>query len=237
MPPGSGIKKRVLWISPLPKNSDYLWIQWKKFARKEIAPGATEREEIGEFSWECWKKLADFGLLGLSIPEEYGGAGADAMTTVLAMMAFNRAGRDGSVTGAWATHLLLAAMPIAELGTREQKQKYLPLLAKGEKVGCLALTEPEAGTDATSLRTTAKRDGDHYILNGSKTFISNAPVADVFITFASVDLSKRAGGLTIFIVDRDCPGITTGAPLKNTAPIPGPPEKSFSKTVGCLRPI
>ena len=105
-------------------------------------------------------------------------------------------------------------MPIAELGTEDQKQKYLPPMAKGEKMGCLALTEPEAGTDATSLRTTAKRDGDHYILNGSKTFISNAPIADVFITFASVDLSKRAGGLTIFIVDRDCPGITTGAPLK-----------------------
>ena len=102
MLPGPGIEqKRVLWILPLPKNSDFLWMAVEKFARKEIAPGATEREEIGEFSWECWKKLADFDLLGLSIPETYGGAGADAMTTVLAMMAFNRAGRDGSVTGAW----------------------------------------------------------------------------------------------------------------------------------------
>ena len=186
----------------------------EKFAAKEIAPGFIEREEAETFSYEHWKKLADFGLLGLSIPEEYGGAGADAMTTVLAMMALCRVGRDFSIVGAWGTHLLLAAMPIVELGTEEQKQKYLPQMASGELIGCLALTEPEAGTDATGLKTTARRDGDSYILNGSKTFISNAPIGDVFITFASVDLSLRAGGLTIFITDRDCPGLTTGAQLK-----------------------
>ena len=186
----------------------------EKFAAKEIAPGAIERDEIGEFPRDFWQKLRDFGLLGLSIPEEYGGAGADAMTTVLALQALSRAGRDLSLTGAWATHLLLAAMPIVELGTQEQKEKYLPRMATGELIGCMALTEPEAGTDATSLRTTARRDGDYYVLNGSKTFISNAPIADVFIVFASTDLSLRAGGLTIFIVDRDCPGLSTGQPLK-----------------------
>ncbi|MEW6264072.1 MAG: acyl-CoA dehydrogenase family protein [Thermodesulfobacteriota bacterium] len=186
----------------------------EKFARQEIAPSLAKREEAGEFSPEMWKKLSDYGLAGLSIPEEYGGGGANALTTILAMQAFSRACRDGSLVGVWGTHLLLGAMPIAELGTVEQKTKYLPKMAAGELIGALALTEPEAGSDATGLRTTAKRDGDHYLLNGSKTFISNAPIADVFIVFASVDLSLRAGGLTIFIVDKDCPGLTRGKPLK-----------------------
>ncbi|MBU2551898.1 MAG: acyl-CoA dehydrogenase family protein [Proteobacteria bacterium] len=186
----------------------------EKFARNEIAPTAAAREEAGEFSFEMWKKLCGYGLAGLSIPVEYGGGGADAMTTVLAMITFSAACRDLSMAGAWGTHLLLAAMPIAEIGTDEQKKKYLPVMASGEWIGALGLTEPEAGTDATSLRTRAVRKGDEYVLNGSKTFISNAPIADVFIVVASVDLSERAGGLTLFIVDRSCPGVTTGRPLK-----------------------
>ena len=185
-----------------------------KFARNEIAPTTQARDEAGEFSFETWKKLCDYGLAGLSIPESYGGGGADAMTTVTAMIAFAAACRDLSMAGAWGTHLLLAAMPIVEIGTDEQKQKYLPKMATGEWIGALGLTEPEAGTDATSLRTTAVRDGDDYVLNGSKTFISNAPIAEVFIIVATTDPSKRAAGLTLFIADRTCPGLTTGKPLK-----------------------
>lgn len=186
----------------------------EKFARKEIAPGVDEREEKGEFSYEAWKKLGEFGLAGLCLPQEYGGGGADAMTTVIAMEAFARGCRDMSLCVVWGSHLLLTAMPIADLGTEDQKKKYLPKMASGEWIGAYGLTEPEAGSDATGLKTTAERKGDHYLLNGSKTFISNAPIADVFVLFASMDLSKRAGGITIFVADRECPGLTTGKPLK-----------------------
>ncbi len=183
-----------------------------KFAEKEIRPGIMEREEEG-FSYDAWKKMGELGLLGLSIPAEYGGGGADAMTTVVGLEAFGRGSWDGSLCVVWGSHLLIGAMPIVELGTEEQKKKYLPKMATGEKIGAFALTEPEAGSDATGLKTTAAKDGDNYILNGSKTFISNAPIADLFIVFASTDLEKRAGGLTIFIVEKDTPGLTIGKPL------------------------
>ncbi len=186
----------------------------EKFARKEVAPSLAAREESGEFSREIWQKMAAQGLLGLCIPEAYGGGGCDALTTVLAMEAFSRGSRDLGMTVAWPSHLLLAAMPIVELGSEEQKRKYLPPMAAGQSIGAMALTEPEAGSDATALRSTAQRDGDYYLLNGSKTFISNAPVADLLLVFASVDLSKKAGGLTIFVVERDTPGLTLGPPLK-----------------------
>jgi alkylation response protein AidB-like acyl-CoA dehydrogenase len=183
-----------------------------KFAEKEIRPGILQREEEG-FSLDVWKKMGEFGLLGLCIPTEYGGGGADAMTTVVGLEAFGHGGWDGSLCVVWGSHLLIGAMPIVELGTKEQKEKYLPKMATGEKIGAFALTEPEAGSDASGLKTTAVRNGDHYILNGSKTFISNAPIADVFVVFASIDLEKRAGGLTIFIVEKDTPGLTVGKAL------------------------
>lgn len=186
----------------------------RRFGKKIIAPGVEGREEKGEFSPEIWKELCDFGLAGLSIPAEFGGSGGTAMDTVVALMAFTESGRDFSLSGIWASHLLLTAMPIVDLGSQEQKEKYLPLMATGKKIGALCLTETESGSDATSLRTTAVRKGDHYILNGSKTFISNAPIADVFLVVATVESGSGSNGLTIFIVDRDCPGLSTGKPLK-----------------------
>ncbi|MBN2283806.1 MAG: acyl-CoA dehydrogenase family protein [Deltaproteobacteria bacterium] len=186
----------------------------EKFARKEIAPGVEEREEVSGFSRDVWKKMSEFGLNGLCIPVEYGGGGADPITTIIGTQAFARGSGDVFLVVAWLSHLLLAAMPIVDLGTEEQKKKYLPKMASGEWIGAYALTEPEAGTDATGLRTTARKEGDHYILNGSKTFISNAPIADVFVVFASIDLSLRAGGITIFVVERNTPGLTTGKPLR-----------------------
>ena len=186
----------------------------KEFAQKEVAPGVDEREEKGEFSHEIWKKMAEIYLHGLCIPEEYGGAGTDALTTVLGMEAFALGSRDMSLMVVWASHLLLAAMPIAELGTEEQKKKYLPKMATGEWIGAMALTEPEAGSDASAMQTTAVRKGNYYLLNGSKTYISNAPIADVFVVFASTDLSKRKKGITLFVVEKDSPGLTRGEPLK-----------------------
>jgi len=186
----------------------------REFAEKEVAPGVDEREERGEFSNEIWKKMAEIHLHGLCIPEEYGGAGTDALTTVVGMEAFALGSRDTSLMVVWGSHLLLAAMPIAELGTETQKKKYLPKMASGEWIGAMALTEPEAGSDATALQTTATRKDGHYLLNGSKTYISNAPIADVFVVFASTDPSKREKGITLFIVEKDTPGLTRGEPLK-----------------------
>ncbi|ACL02865.1 Acyl-CoA dehydrogenase domain protein [Desulfatibacillum aliphaticivorans] len=186
----------------------------EEFAAKEIAPGVDEREyELG-FSRDVWNKMSQVDLTGLCLPEQYGGAGADALTTVIAAIAFARGSFDGSMCTVWGSHLFLAAMSICDLGSEEQKERYLPGMATGERIGALALTEPEAGTDATSLATTAVRDGDYYILNGSKTFISNAPIADVFVTYATMDISKRAGGITGFIVERDTPGLTCGPPMR-----------------------
>jgi len=185
----------------------------KKFARNEFASTVNEREKNG-FSRVAWRRLCDFGLAGLCIPTEYGGGGANALTTVIGMEAFARGSNDGALIVVWGSHLLLCAMPIAELGTVEQKKKYLPRLAAGEIIGAMALTEPEAGSEATALKTSARKDGDYYILNGSKTFISNAPIADVFLVFATMDATKRAAGITMFIVDRDSPGLSTGQPLE-----------------------
>lgn len=185
----------------------------EKFAKNEIEPTVDAREEKGEFSYDMWKKIADFGLTGLCIPVEYAGGGADAMTTVLALETFSRASRDSSLCTVWCSHLLIGAMPIVELGTKEQKEKYLPKMAKGEWIGAFGLTEPEAGSDASGLKTTAVKNGDHYILNGSKTFISNAPIADVFVVFASTDPLKRSAGISMFIVEKNFPGLSVGKPL------------------------
>ncbi len=185
-----------------------------EFAEKEIAPTVVEREEKGEFSYELWKKMAKIYLTGLCIPEEYGGGGTDALTTAIAMEAFALGSADYSLMMVWGSHLWLCGMAIADLGTEEQKRRYLPKLASGEWIGAYGLTEPEAGSDASALQTRAEKKGDYYILNGSKTFISNAPIADVFVVFASVDLSKRAKGITLFVVDKDTPGLTRGSPLK-----------------------
>ena len=186
----------------------------EKFAKAEIAPGVEEREEKGEFSYEIWKKLSEFGLTGLCIPEEYGGGGADALTSIIAATALGRGGNDAALMNSWGSHLFLGAMPIAEMGTEEQKKKYLPKMASGEWIGGLALTEPEAGSDAAGLKTKADRKGNYYILNGSKTLISNAPIADVLVVVASTDLSKRASGLTLFIIEKTFPGFAVGKPLK-----------------------
>ena len=186
----------------------------REFAEKEIAPTVIEREERGEFSYELWKKMAEIQLTGLSIPKEYGGVGVDALTTAIALEAFASGSYDMSLMMVWGSHLILCAMAIVEFGTEEQKKGYLPKLATGEWIGAYGLTEPEAGSDATALKTTAEINGDYYVLNGSKTFISNAPIADVSIVFASTDLSKRAEGITVFIVEKDFPGFTRGKPLK-----------------------
>jgi butyryl-CoA dehydrogenase len=184
-----------------------------RYGKEEVAPLCEEAELRGEFSPEIWGKLGDMGLLGLPFSEELGGSGADLVTCCLAGEALGHAGVDGGSLLAWGAHTYLCGCNIYNFGSEEQKKKYVPKLASGEWIGCMGLTEPGAGSDAASMRTTAVKKGDKYVLNGSKTFITNAPVADVIVVFASIDKAKKHEGITAFIVEKGTPGYSTGQPF------------------------
>jgi butyryl-CoA dehydrogenase len=184
-----------------------------RYGKEEIAPLCEEAELKGEFSPEIWGKLGDMGLLGLPFSEELGGSGADLVTCCLAGEALGHAGVDGGSLLAWGAHTYLCGCNIYNFGTEEQKKKYVPKLASGEWIGCMGLTEPGAGSDAASMRTTAVKKGATYVLNGSKTFITNAPVADVIVVFATIDRAKKHEGITAFIVEKGTPGYSTGNPF------------------------
>ena len=181
-----------------------------EFAQKELNDRLVERDEGYEFSRDAWNKAARFGLLGLPFPEEYGGQGADYLTTMLAMEALGYGCRDNGLIFSMNAHLWSGALPVWRFGTDDQKATYLPGLIDGSLIAVQGMTEPGSGSDAYSLATTATEDGDSYVLNGSKTFITNAPVADVFIIFTTVDRTKGWLGLTAFIVDADTPGLSVG---------------------------
>jgi len=171
------------------------------------------------------------GLLGLPFPEELGGSGADVVTCCLAGEALGHAGVDGGSLLAWGAHTYLCACNIFSFGTEEQKKKYVPKLASGEWIGCMGLTEPGAGSDAASMRTTAVKKGDRYVLNGSKTFITNAPLANVFVVFATIDKAKKHEGITAFIVEKGTPGLETGQPFHKMAANVPPHRRYFLKIV------
>lgn len=184
-----------------------------RFAKEQIAPLCEEADLKGEFSSEIWRKLGEMGLLGLPFPESYGGGGADFVSCCLAGEAVGHAGVDGGHTLAWGAHTYLCGANIMLHGAEEQKARYLPKLATGEWIGCMALTEPGCGSDAAALTTSAMRRGDQYILNGSKTFITNAPLADVFIVFATLDRTRKHAGITAFILEKGYPGLSVGKPM------------------------
>jgi butyryl-CoA dehydrogenase len=185
-----------------------------QFSRKEIAPLGEEWDLRGEFCWEAWRKMGDYGLLGLHFPEHYGGAGADVTTACVAGEALAEGGGDGGLTLSWGAHTYLCGDTILQHGTSEQKARYLPRIATGEWVGAMGLTEPEAGSDASAVRTVAVRKGDQYVLNGTKMFITNGPIADVLVIIASTDREKKAAGISAFIVEKGFPGYRPGKPLK-----------------------
>ena len=184
-----------------------------RYGRDEIAPLCEDADLKGEFSFEIWRKLASFGILGLPLPEEFGGSAASILNCCLAGEALGHAGVDGGSLLAWGAHTYLCAHNIYAFGTEDQKRKYVPKLASGEWIGCMGLTEPGSGSDAASISTTAVKKGDRYVLNGSKTFITNAPVADVFVVFANVNKAIKHEGITAFIIEKGTPGLTTGKPF------------------------
>jgi len=180
----------------------------RKFAEDELYGKAAERDETQTFPVEEITKLAELGFMGMMVNEQYNGAGLDTVSYVLAMEEISRA--DASVGVIMSVNNSLVTWGLQEFGNEEQKEKYLKPLASGEKLGCFALSEPEAGSDATNQRTIAVRDGDHYILNGTKNWITNGYYADIALVMATTDKTKGAKGISAFIVERDYPGYSIG---------------------------
>ena len=178
-----------------------------RFARETLNDGATERDREQAFPRELWLKCGDMGLPGLPVPEEYGGSGLDPLSTAVALDALGYACRDGGLVFSICAHLLSCVVPLWHFGTEEQRRRYLPSLCSGRLVGVHAMTEPASGSDAFALKTRAERDGDGFRIRGTKTFISNGPVADLVIVFAATDLAKGYhGGVTAFLVETTAPG-------------------------------
>lgn len=180
----------------------------REFAVNEVKPIAAEIDETERFPMENVKKMAELGMMGIPFPKELGGAGGDVLSYIISVEELSKVcGTTGVIVSA---HTSLCATLIYENGTPAQKEKYLVPLAKGEKIGAFGLTEPGAGTDAAGQQTTAVLDGDNYILNGSKIFITNGGVADTFIVFAMTDKSQGTRGISAFIVEKGFPGFSIG---------------------------
>ena len=180
----------------------------REFAEKEVAPGAQERDITEEFPMDILKKLGDAGLIGLQFPKQYGGQGEDNMSFILTVEELCKVdsafGISYAISSTFTTGLYL-------FGSEEQKMHCMPRLSKGEALGCFALTEPDAGSDAGSAKTTAIRDGENFVINGTKHFITNSAEADFCMLIANTDLSKGAKGLTAFLVDlKTTPGVRVG---------------------------
>ena len=182
-----------------------------RFSREVLSPGAGERDRKQEFSRELWRKCGEIGIQGLPVPQQYGGSGVDPLTCAIALEALGYGCRDGGLVFSLCAHLLSCVVPLWQHGNEEQKRRYLPGLCNGELVGVHAITEPGSGSDVFSLRTRAEPDGDGFRINGTKTFISNGPVADVVIVFALTDPKKGYhGGVTAFLVEKGTRGFSAG---------------------------
>ncbi len=180
----------------------------REFAKKEIEPLAAEIDESCEYPMDNIKKMGELGLLGIPFPEEYGGAGMDSLSLALAIEEVAKA--CGSTCLSMAAHISLCATPIYLFGTEAQKQKYLVPLASGKSLGSFCLSEPGSGSDAGAAKTVAVLDGDHYVLNGSKLWVTNAGLADYFVVFAKTDRKKGVHGISAFIVEKEFDGWLIG---------------------------
>jgi alkylation response protein AidB-like acyl-CoA dehydrogenase len=206
----------------------------REFGRS-LNDGMVERDATGEFPRKEWLRCAEFGIQGMPVPSEYGGAGQDLTTTLLAMEALGYACRDNGLVFSLNAQMWAFELPVTRFGTEDQKRRYLPPLCRGETIGAHAVTEPEYGSDAMSMATRYVRDGDHYVLDGAKTFITNGPVADVVLAFATVDRGLRSAGITGFLVERGTPGMT----LSSAIPKMGLRTSPMGEVVfsGCRVPV
>jgi hypothetical protein len=201
---------------------DFSWSQAQKelfdaigrFAAAELNDNLIEHDREGTFNLSGWKKCGAMGIQGLAVPADYGGLGQDPLTTVGALERLGYSCRDNGLVFSLNAHMWTASAPIVAFGTEAQKKKYLPGLCNGQLIGGNAMSEPNSGSDAYAMRTTAEKKGDRYILNGSKTFSSNAPVADLLVVFATVNKEKGAAGVTGFIVEKGTKGFVLGKKLE-----------------------
>ena len=193
----------------LGETADMLRDQVRGFVASEISPRAEAIDRDNLFPTDLWRKFGDMGLLGITVPEEYGGAGMGYLEHVIAIEEISRG--SASVGLSYGAHSNLCVNQINRNGTHEQKLKYLPKLISGEHIGALAMSEPNAGSDVVSMRLRAERKGDHFVLNGSKTWITNGPDANTYVIYAKTDAEKGAHGITAFIVERDLEGFSRGS--------------------------
>ncbi|SDI61223.1 acyl-CoA dehydrogenase [Alteribacillus bidgolensis] len=180
----------------------------RDFANNEVAPTAAERDEEEKFDRKLFDQMAELGLTGIPWPEEYGGIGADYLSYVIAVEELSRVCASTGVT--LSAHLSLASWPIYTFGNENQKKKYLKALAEGKMMGAYGLTEPGSGSDAAAMKTTAVKDGDDYVLNGSKIFITNGGMADVYVVFAVTSPETKHKGVSAFIIEKDFSGFSVG---------------------------
>ena len=184
-----------------------------EFARRELNNDVAERDRAGTFSRSAWERCAGFGLQGLPVPEDYGGSGADATTIMAALEGLGYGCTDNGLIFSLNAQMWSCELPLVTFGTEKQKREYLPRLCDGSLIAGHCMSEPGAGSDAFSLATKAEADGDAYVLNGSKTFVTNAPESGLFLVFATTDRTRGIGGLCAFLVERDTPGLTLGTPI------------------------
>ncbi len=204
-----------------------------EFTENEVKPIAAETDKTSQYPRENIEKLFNLGVMGMCIPKEYGGTGADPLAAAICVEELSK--QCASTGDIVATHNGLCCDPILTHGTEEQKKKYLPMLTTGHKVGAFALTEPNAGSDASKSQTEARLEGDHYVMNGSKIFITNGYVADVFVVFAMTDKSKGTKGISAFIVESSFPGFSVGKHEEKMGLHGSPPPRSCSPTASFPR--
>lgn len=185
-----------------------------RFARQHLNDNMINRDHNGDFSRELWRRCADFGLLNLVVPEEYGGAGLGLSDVIAVMEGLGYGGRDQGLLFSINAHLWTNTIPLLRYGTEEQKQKYIRPLSDGTLIGANGASEPEAGSDVFSMKTRAEQRGEHYILNGTKMFVTNAPVADLFVVYATLNPELGPMGITGFIIERNTPGLKIGRALE-----------------------
>ncbi len=181
-----------------------------RFASQQLVANVIENDRHDQFDHAGWLKCGEFGIQGLPVPPDYGGLGADALTTVGALERLGHACKDNGLIFSINAHLWTVVMPLITTGTEAQKQKWLPGLSTGKLIGANAMSEPNSGSDAFNMATTARKDGSKYLLNGSKTFVTNGPVADLFAVYAATDKSKGSHGITGFLVEKGSPGLVVG---------------------------
>jgi alkylation response protein AidB-like acyl-CoA dehydrogenase len=185
-----------------------------EFARSALGKDMARRDREAEFDRDAWRRCAEFGVLGMPIPQQYGGMGLGLTDLLAVMEGLGRGTRDQGLLFSLNAHLWTNSIPILRFGTEVQKEKYLRPLCDGTLIGANGASEPGAGSDIFSLRTRAVKDGDQYVLNGTKMFVTNAPVADLFVVYATINPSLGATGITAFIIEKGAPGLRTGRKLE-----------------------